>query len=237
MSNSLQPHELQHASLPYPSLFTRVYSHSCPLSQWCYPIISSSDTFFSFCLQSFPASGSFSMSQLFASGSQSIVALASASVLPMSIQDWFPLGLTGWISLQSKGLSRVFSSNGGPKCICLHCHLQNSLEQLLKQEQDPIPGTDHLPTTHKGRKKLTEAPMVLIESSGEIPGHAWLLVFEKDGHPALTHSFSCSNTVISHPSYYNSSQYLLLSSSFIYTQQLKESFHTPHLFPISCHCT
>ena len=113
MSNSLQPHELQHASLPCPSLFTRVYSHSCPLSQWCYPIISSSDTFFSFCLQSFPASGSFSMSQLFASGSPSTVALASASVLPMSIQDWFPLGLTGWISLQSKGLSRVFSSNGG----------------------------------------------------------------------------------------------------------------------------
>ena len=120
MSNSLQPHELQHASLPYPSLFTRVYSHSCPLSQWCYPIISSSDTFFSFCLQSFPASGSFSMSQLFASGSQSIVALASASVLPMSIQDWFPLGLTGWISLQSKGLSRVFSIHSS-KASVLRC--------------------------------------------------------------------------------------------------------------------
>ena len=82
--------------------------HSCPLSQWCHPTISSSAIPFSSCLQSFLASGSFPMSQFFASGLQSIG--ASASVLPMNIQDWFPLGWTGWISLQSKGLSRVFSN-------------------------------------------------------------------------------------------------------------------------------
>ena len=86
-----------------------VYSNSCPLSQWCHPTISSSVIPFSSCLQSFPASGSFQMSQFFASGGQSIGASASASVLSMNVQDWFPLGWTGWISLQSKGLSRVFS--------------------------------------------------------------------------------------------------------------------------------
>ena len=86
-----------------------VYSNSCPLSQWCHPTISSSAIPFS-CLQCFPASGSFPMSQFFSSGGQSIGASASASVLPMNIQDWFPLGLTGWISLQSKGLSRAFSN-------------------------------------------------------------------------------------------------------------------------------
>ena len=94
-------------SLPAP----RVYSNWCPLSWWCHPIISSSVILlFSSCLQSFPASGSFQKSQLFTLGSQSIGVSASASVLPMNIQDWFPLGWTGWISLQSKGLSRVFSS-------------------------------------------------------------------------------------------------------------------------------
>ena len=87
-----------------------VCSDSLPLSQWCYRTISSSITPFFFCLQSFPASGSFPMSWLFTSGGQMIGASASASVLPMNIQDWFPLGLTGWISLKSKGLSRVFSS-------------------------------------------------------------------------------------------------------------------------------
>ena len=84
--------------------------NSCPLSRWCHPTISSSVVPFSSCLQSFPASGSFQMSQLFASGGQSIGVSASASVLPMNIQDWFPLGWTGWISFQSKGLSRVFSN-------------------------------------------------------------------------------------------------------------------------------
>ena len=108
MSISLQPHGLQHARPPCPSPTPRDYSNSCPLSRWCHPTISSSVVPFSSRLQSFPASGSFLMSQLFTSGGQSIG--ASASVLPMNIQDWFPLGWTAWISLQSKGLSRVFSN-------------------------------------------------------------------------------------------------------------------------------
>ena len=110
MSDSLQPHELQHARPPCPSPTPRVYSNSCPLSRWCHPTISSSVIPFSSHLQSFPASGPFQMSQLFASGVQSIGVSDLASVLPMNIQDWFPLGRTGWISLQSKGLSRVFSN-------------------------------------------------------------------------------------------------------------------------------
>ena len=105
MSNSLWPHESQHARPPCPSPAPRVHSDSCPSHWWCHPTISSSVIPFS-CLQSFPAS--FQMSQFFASGGQSIGVSASASVLSMNIQDWFPLGWTGWISLQSKGLSRVF---------------------------------------------------------------------------------------------------------------------------------
>ena len=104
MFNSLPPHGLQHDRLPCPSLPPRVCSNSCPLSLWCYLTISSSAALFSFCLQSFPEPGSFSVSQLFRSGGQSIGAWASASVLPMNIQGWFPLGLMGLISLQSKGL-------------------------------------------------------------------------------------------------------------------------------------
>ena len=110
MSDSLQPHGLQHARLPCPSPTPRVYSNSCPLSRWWHPTISSSLSPFSSCLQSFPASGSFQMNQLFTSGGQSIGVSVSISVLPMNIQDWFPLGWTGWISLQSKGLSRIFSN-------------------------------------------------------------------------------------------------------------------------------
>ena len=108
MSDSLWPHGLQHAWLPCPST-PRVCSNSCPLSQWCHPTISIS-VVPSSRLPSFPASGSFPVSWLFASVGQSIGASASASVLPMNIQDWFPLGLTGLISLQFKGFSRVFSS-------------------------------------------------------------------------------------------------------------------------------
>ena len=111
MSNSLRPHGLQHARPPCPSPTPGVYSNSCPLNRWCHPTISYSVVPFSSCLQSFPASGSFQMSQLFASGGQSIGVSASASVLPMNIQDLFPLGWTGWISLQSKGLSRIFSNS------------------------------------------------------------------------------------------------------------------------------
>ena len=110
MSDSLWPHGLQHIRLPCPSPNPRACSDSCPSSQWCHPSISSSVVPFSSHLHSFPASGSFPMSQFFASGGQSIGVSASTSVLPMNIQDWFPLGWTGWISLQSKGLSRVFSN-------------------------------------------------------------------------------------------------------------------------------
>ena len=110
MSDSLWPHELQHIRSPCPSPAPRVHPNPCPLSQWCHPTISSSVVPFSSCPQSFPASGSFQMNQLFTSGGQSTGVSASASVLPMNTQDWSPLGWTGWISLQSKGLSRVFSN-------------------------------------------------------------------------------------------------------------------------------
>ena len=110
MFNSLQPHELHNSRLPCPSLSPGVYSNSCPLSQWFHPIISSSVIPFSSCLQSFLASVSFPMSWLFASSGQSIGASASASVLPVNIQGWFPLGLSGLIFLLSKGLSRAFFS-------------------------------------------------------------------------------------------------------------------------------
>ena len=110
MSDSLGSHELQHASPPCLSPTPRLHSNSCPLSQWCHPTISSSVIPFFSHLQSSPASGSFPRSQLFTSGDQSIGVSASASVLPMKIQDWFPLRWTSWISLQSKGLSRVFSN-------------------------------------------------------------------------------------------------------------------------------
>ena len=109
VSDYLWPHGLQHARLPCPSPTPGVYSNSCPLSQWCHPTISSSVIPFSH-LQYFPASGSFPMSQLFASGGQSIRVSVSASVFPTNIQDWLSLGRTGWIPLPSKGLSRVFSN-------------------------------------------------------------------------------------------------------------------------------
>ena len=110
MSDSLWPHGLQHIRSPCPSPTLGVYPYSCPLSWWCHPTMSSSVIPFSSHFQSFPIPGSFQMSQLFASGGQNIGASASTSVLPMNTQDWPPLGWTGWISLQSKGLSRVFSN-------------------------------------------------------------------------------------------------------------------------------
>ena len=110
MTDSLRSHESQHARPPCPSPTPGVYSNSCPSSWWCHPTISSSVIPFSSCPQSLPASGSLPTSQLFAWGGQSTGVSASASVLPMNIQDWFPLGWTGWISLWSKGLSIVFSN-------------------------------------------------------------------------------------------------------------------------------
>ena len=110
VSDSLRPHGLQHARPPCLSLTPGAYSNSCPFSQWCHPTNLSSVVPFSSCLQSFPASGSFPMNQFFTSGGQTTGVSASASVLPMNTQDWSPSGWTGWISLQSKGLSRVLSN-------------------------------------------------------------------------------------------------------------------------------
>jgi len=119
MSDSLQPHGLQHATLPCHSPNPGACSKSCPLSQWCHPTISSSVVPFFSRLQSFPASGSFLVSQLFVSSGQSIGASTTASVLPVDILGWFPLGLTDLTSLQSKGLSRVFSDSS--KASVLQC--------------------------------------------------------------------------------------------------------------------
>ena len=110
VSHSLRPHESPHTRPPCPSPTPGVYSNSCALNRWCHPVISSSVIPFSSCPQSLPASGSFPMSQLSTSGGQSIGVSASTSVPPMNTQDWSPLGWTGWISLKSKGLSRVFSN-------------------------------------------------------------------------------------------------------------------------------
>ena len=121
MSDSLQPHELQHARPPCPSPTPRVHPNSCPSSRWCHPAISSSVIHFSSCLQSFPVSGSFPVSRLFVAGDQNIGALTSVSALPTNTQDWSPLEWTGWISLQFMGLSRVFSNTTVQK----H-HLQRS---------------------------------------------------------------------------------------------------------------
>ena len=121
MSNSLQPHGLHHSRPPCPSPTPRACSNSCPLSWWCHPTILPSVVLFSSFLQSFPASGSFPMRQFFSLGDQSIRVSALASVLPIYIQDWFPLGWTGWISLQSKGLSRVFFQHHSSKASILRC--------------------------------------------------------------------------------------------------------------------
>ena len=120
VSNSLWPHGLQHPRPPCPSPTPRIYSHSCPLSRWCHQTIPSSVVPFSSCLQSFPASGSSQEGQFFTSGGQSIGVSASASVIPINIQDWFPLGWTGWISLQSKGPPRVFSNTSAKASILWH---------------------------------------------------------------------------------------------------------------------
>ena len=127
MSDSLRPQGLQHARLPCLSPTPEACSNSCPSSQWCHPAISSSVFPFSSCSQSLPASGSFPMSQLFTWGGQSIGVSASASVLRMNTQGWSPLGWTGWISLQSKGLSRVFSNTRVQKHQFFGAQLPHSL--------------------------------------------------------------------------------------------------------------
>ena len=125
MSDVLQPHGLQHTRPPCPSATPRVYSNSCPSSQWCHPAISSSVIPFSSCPQSLPASGSFPVSQFFAWSGQSIGVSASASVLPMDTQDLYPSGWTDWISLQSKGLSRVFSNTTVQKHQFFHAQISS----------------------------------------------------------------------------------------------------------------
>ena len=140
MSDCLWPHGLQHSRLPYPSLSPRVCSNSCPLSQWCHPTISSSIVPFSSCLQSFPSSGSFPLRQFFTSSGQSFGASASASVFPMNIQDWFPLVLTGLISCQSKGCSRVFSNTTVKKHQFFRA--QHSSPHRLQHARPPCPSPD-----------------------------------------------------------------------------------------------
>ena len=152
VSNSLQPYGLQHTRLSCPSPTPRVYSDSCSLSQWCHPTILSSVIPFSSCLQSFPASGTFQMSQFFVSGGQSNGVSASASALPMNIQDWFPLGWTDWISLQSKGLSRVFSNTTVQKHQFFGAQLSlypTSIGSLKKQESSRQTSTSALLTMPK----------------------------------------------------------------------------------------
>ena len=125
MSDPLWPHKSQHTRLPCPSPTPRVHSNSCPSSWWCHPAISSSIIPFSSCSQSLPVSGSLPISQIFAWGGQNIGVSASASVIPMNTQDWSPLGLPGWISLQSKGLSRVFSNTTVQKHQCFGAELSS----------------------------------------------------------------------------------------------------------------
>ena len=145
MSSSLPPRGLQHGRLPCLSPTSRVCSNSCSLSRWCHPIISSSVTPFSSCLQSFPASGFFPISWFFASSGQSIGASASASVLPMNIQNWFSLGLTGLISFQSKGFSRVFSNTTVQKnqffstqpSLCSNSHIHTWLLEKVSFHSNP----------------------------------------------------------------------------------------------------
>ena len=146
VSDFLQSHELQHARPPCPSPTPRAYSNSCLSCWWCHPTISSSVIPFSSRLQSFPASGSFQMSQFFASGSQIIRVSASASVLPMNIQGWSPLGWTGWISLQSKGLSKSFLQHHSSKAFC---HIN---------EQEILP-----PSVISGPQMSMKAPQIVIQ--------------------------------------------------------------------------
>ena len=183
MSNSLRPHGLQHARLPCPSPAPEVYSNSCPLRWWCHPSISSSGIPFSSWLQSLPVSRSFPLSQFFTSGDQSIG--VSVSVLPMNIQDWFPLGWTGWISLQSKGLSSESSPTEqfksinslalsllhGPTLTSIHDHWKNhsldqtdlslSLLQGIFPTQGSNPGLPHCrrilyQLSHQGSPRILE---------------------------------------------------------------------------------
>ena len=198
MSDSLQPHRLQHAKPPCPSPTPGVYSNSCPLSRWCRPTISSSVIPFSSRLQSFPVSGSFQMSRLFAWGGQSWGVSASASVLPMNTQDWSPLGWTGWISLQSKGHSRVFSNTVvqsinssvlsfpySPTLTSVHDYWKNhSLDKMDLCWQSNVQvrlyhtsiGVHHSAPKHPGPRGATHASLSTVVSTGSglLEAFSWL---------------------------------------------------------------
>ena len=160
MSDSLRPHESQHARPPCPSPSPGVYLNSCQLSRWCHPTIPSSVIAFSSCPQSFPASSSFPRSQLFASGGQSIGVSASASVLPMNIQDWSPLGWTGWISMQSKGLKSFLQHHSSKAWHLLSpCDLSQIIASRWWLVQRSLPGP----------------PVIrqLVQVVAKVPGLAW----------------------------------------------------------------
>ena len=170
VSNSLRPHESQHARPPCPSPTPGVHPNSCQLSQWCHPTIASSVVPFSSCPQSFPASGSFQMSQLFASGGQSIGVSASTSVLPLNTQDWSPLGWTGWISLQSKGLSRVFSNHSSYTRTYIYTDWE--LLTLLVLSPEKAMATHSSTLTYK--IPWTEEPGRLQSMGSLRVGHDWV---------------------------------------------------------------
>ena len=165
MSDSLQPHGLQHTRSPCPSPYPGAGSNSCPSSQWCCPTILSSVIPFSSCLQSFPASWCFQISQFFTSGGQSIGVSASASVLPMNIQDWFPLGWTGWLSLQFKGLSRVFNNTTVQKHQLLGPRGLNVLEF---SEASPWQETHYLPTKNCEGDTNSASPIRSCEAGRKV---------------------------------------------------------------------
>ena len=172
MSDSLQPHGLQYARLPCPSPAPRACSNSYPLSQWCHPTISSSVVPFSSCLQSFTASGSFPRNQFFTSGGQSIGVSASASVLPMNIQDWLPLGWTGWISLQSKRLSRIFSNTTVQK----HQFFGSQLALFMKYWEGPKRALVTL---------LADSYWILLRTSDAVLAHSLLADSDRRGTSLL----------------------------------------------------
>ena len=170
--DSLWPHGLQHARLPYLLPPPGAYSNSCPWNQWCHPIISSSVIPFSSHLQSFPASGSFPMSQFFTSGGQSIGVSASTLVLPLNIKDWCPLGWTGWISLQSKRLSRIFSNTTVQK----HQFFGSQLALFMKYWEGPKRALVTL---------LADSYWILLRTSDVVLAHSLLADSDRRGTSLL----------------------------------------------------
>ena len=198
ISNSLWPHGLQHTRLPCPSLTPGACSNSRPSSQGCHPTISSSVIPVSSCLQSFPASGSFPLSQFFASGGQSIAVSASASVLPMNIQDWFPLGWTGWISLQSKRLSRIFSNTTVQK----HQFFSPTIlgcSHVMRYQIPTSKAQEQRPTSSYNRSKKKQVQLLQASNSQSLEDRKqfWCLSWGTfpDASPELSpHSCFISNS-------------------------------------------